>query len=120
MQGAAPSPPTASSAVLLVALIRALSGRLVGVEMVFLDIVDYRPGKEVSHGQAAAQEEANFSAADIVLDELGYEEDVVSPTCKRLSRLVHVRTRTLDDERAVFSQNVIELRKRTSGGDARR
>lgn len=87
-----------------------------------LDVRDDGRGEQVAHGEPALEEEPDLRRRHVVLDELRDEVDVVPPAREVLDRLVDVRARALDDERAVAPEDVLELRARrrvpsASGGE---
>lgn len=67
--------------------------------MVLFDVADDRYGDQITHAHLAAQEEADLGAADVVLDELLDDIDVVFPRLQGREGLVNVGAAAFDDER---------------------
>lgn len=76
------------------------------VQMVVLDVVDDGDGDQIAHAHLAAQEEADLGAADIVLDELLDDVDVVFPGLQGCEGLVDVGAAAFDDE-GLYPSSVI-------------
>lgn len=84
----------------LLPLLAFLIGRaVIFVEMVLLDIVDYRNGNQVAHAHLTPQEKSNLGAADVVLDELLDDVDVLLPGLQAGKRLVNIGATALHNER---------------------
>ena len=62
-------------------------------------------GDQVSDAEVLLQEETDFSGADVVLDNLADDPDVVLILPQRGKRLVDVGPRALDDESAVRAED---------------
>lgn len=51
----------------------------------------------------------DLRARDVILDKLRDDVDVVSPPCEAIYGLVDTSPSTLNNERSVFAQNVVQL-----------
>lgn len=72
--------------------------RLVFVEMVLLDVVDDGDGDQVAHAHFSTQEETDLGAADVVLDQLLDNVDVVFPRLQSCKRFVDIGSTAFHDE----------------------
>lgn len=73
-------------------------GAFVFVEVVLLNVMDDGYGDEVAHTHLPPQEEADFRAADIVLDELLNDVDVVFPGLQTRQSLIDIRATAFHNE----------------------
>ena len=73
-------------------------GAFVFVQMVLFDVVDDGNGDQVADAHLPTQEETDFGAADVVLDELLDDIDVVFPWLQGCQGFVDVGSAALDDE----------------------
>lgn len=67
--------------------------------MMLFDVVDNRYGNQIAHAHLTPKEEADLCAADIVLNELLDDVDVVFPWLQGRKGLVDVGSAPFDDER---------------------
>lgn len=74
-------------------------GAVIFVEMVLFDVVDDRYRNEIAHTHLAPQKEPDLGTADIVLDELLDDIDVVFPWLQTGQRLIDVGATALDNKR---------------------
>lgn len=73
-------------------------GAFVFVQMVLFDVVDDGDGDQVADAHLPTQEETDFGAADVVLDELLDDIDVVFPWLQGCQGFVDVGSAAFDDE----------------------
>ena len=64
---------------------------------------------QISDAEVLLQEQANFRGADIVLDDLADDPDIVLILPERGKGLVDVGPRALDDESAVRSKDRVQV-----------
>lgn len=67
--------------------------------MMLLDVMDHRHGNQITHAHLTPKEKADFRAADIVLNKLLDDMDVVLPWLQGREGLVDIGSATFDDER---------------------
>jgi len=88
-------------------LLAFLIGRaVIFVEMVLLDIVDYRYGNQVAHTHLTPQKQSNLGAADVILDELLDDMDVLLPGLQAGKSLVNIGAAALHDE-GLYGINIL-------------
>ena len=73
-------------------------GAFVFVQMVLFDVVDDGNGDQVADAHLTTQEETDLGAADVVLDELLYDIDVVFPWLEGCQGFVDVGSAAFDNE----------------------
>lgn len=66
--------------------------------MVFFDVMDDRDRNKIADAHFASQKESDLGAADIVLDELLDDIDVVFPGLESCEGFVDVGSAAFDDE----------------------
>lgn len=66
--------------------------------MVLFDVMDDRDGDEIADAHLPSQKESDLGAADIVLDELLDDIDVVFPGLEGCEGFVDVGSAAFDDE----------------------
>lgn len=66
--------------------------------MVLFDVVDDGNGDQVADAHLTTQEETDLGAADVVLDELLYDIDVVFPWLEGCQGFVDVGSAAFDNE----------------------
>ena len=71
---------------------------LVFVKMVLFDVMDDRDRDQVAHAHLTAQKKSDLCAADIVLNELLDDIDVIFPWLKGCEGFVDIGSAALDDE----------------------
>ena len=86
------------------------------IQPILFDVRHYWRRQQIPHGEPSLQEQTDFGGRDVILNQLRDHVDVVSPPCKSIGRLVHVGSRTLDNEAPIFAEDVIQLRGRRHGG----
>ena len=69
------------------------------VQMMLLDVVNNRYRNQIAHAHLTPKEKADFRAADIVLNELLDDVDVVLPWLQGCEGLVDIGSAAFDDER---------------------
>jgi len=80
------------------ALVGDTGRAFVFVEMVLFDVVDDRDRDQIADAHLTSQEQSDLCAADIVLDKLLDDIDVVFPWLKGCEGFVDVGSATFDDE----------------------
>ena len=73
-------------------------GAFVFVQVVLFDVVDDGNGDQVADAHLTTQEETDLGAADVVLDELLYDIDVVFPWLEGCQGFVDVGSAAFDNE----------------------
>ena len=71
---------------------------VVAVEVMLLDVVDDRVRDEIPHAHLASQKQTDLGAADIVLDQLLDDVDVVLPRLQARQGFVDVGPAAFHDE----------------------
>jgi hypothetical protein len=76
----------------------------------FTDVLLHGCGQQVFHRQSTTDKQSHFCTGHVVLDKLRNEVYIVPPTSEAARRLVHARSRALDDEGTISAQNMVKLR----------
>ena len=95
--------------ILLIFLNLRLPASLVYVKTVLQNIINNTRWEKVQNTHSALKEESNFGGGYIVLNQLPNDVNIVAPLAQSIKSSVNFGSGTLDDERTVTTEDVIEL-----------